>query len=851
MGFESNSAARAHIIAVQSTGTGGAASAAPHLPCLTAHLHDAAATPCIAPAARLSAAYAARVGNHKVQIHAGVVIANGYRVRRPRFASSGISWSEQGPDGYRGGSLNALAGGTILSGFIAEGPDAGSAVHSFVNLEVETTDFVTEVCGTEPGAPEVWKPGPPLSISVTFATGKLPVPSAAIDGHEIQMGVLPTQPGVSSVSFYVSTPAYLAGIFAKAEYPVPPQGQVTLAFDGASFTGEMTPLVPPGTTATKLRWRGHDAAAAARIRAAAEALAISAADDPPMSLADLMSQNTAAAAGIAKKKFNDFVVYGMDDSWREQLTSAVKPLLTDIEKAAYQEHAALYENRLADRYLLQQLGGVSKAAGGFSTPLSQSEQDKLTCFWNTNVNKEDGYYEQSYRITQLAYEEACPRIKQYVDAGGGAWAKRLYEALSTKAALEQACLAFIGSGWHMDQINRNAELLTALSPALDQTLGQQKCNYGTLYHSKITSKLVEQFNLSTDLTSDTAVTSLKQFLGQWLQDLSTEIAERLQDPNLQPPLDPGQKAALQELNDELFEAQNKAGGFVALGAELGEQVATMQGSNLLAKLQAWAGQSKWPGRIAKLLVVGGFCYGVIQVIGAFKGWASLSDAAKAQNVIGVVELGVDLCSLVTDLALTDVVARLANLPEEFQGLADDIAENLFKDVPAGEDFFSNSMGWCGDALEEGVAARKSTFFDLFEEGSTFMKGFAVVAAAAAVGFSAYKVYEDFHGSSTDAQKIVDTMMLTANALALVGAIATMVASECAMAVLGPFGAVAGVILAIVAAFLPQPEPERPADKYMDERGRKTLDSTAAPDSGWYTWMAAMKNAQTPPRALVA
>jgi hypothetical protein len=65
-----------------------------------------------------------------------------------------------------------------------------------------------------------------------------------------------------------------------------------------------------------------------------------------------------------------------------------------------------------------------------------------------------------------------------------------------------------------------------------------------------------------------------------------------------------------------------------------------------------------------------------------------------------------------------------------------------------------------------------------------------------------------------------------------GRIAAATVGECLIATLGPVGAVAGVILMIVMAFLPQPAPDRPSDDYMTERGNQFLAKLSLPPPGW-------------------
>jgi hypothetical protein len=768
--------------------------------------------------------------SHRVELHHGVLTVNGRRITKPQFTKDGVRWSEKTASIYSAGSLHVMGAGAMLSGFVATGASEHEATVAHVSLDPDAIDFTTEICRNPATTPQVWQSGPPITIGVHLpGDGQLPYAAASIDGEDITVAVLPPSGDAPTVSLSVSVEEWQTSTFDGKGYTLPQTSTITIGFDGNSFSGTMTAYgAPAGAT---YAWRGQ-AANAMRAVAAAASPILAAAVSPmaaaaplqqvELSLIDLMSQSTAGAADIAKQRFQDFTVYAMSDDWRDKLFSIPKPNLDAMERAALNATTALFTDTVCDAFITQQLSNLTKEQGGPSDPISDADKDKLNYFWKRKLAKIKGYEDVSNRLTQIAWESVNPRVKTYADDASTQWGKKLYEALTANHALTQQVLAFISSGYSLTQVNRNAELLVALSPTATETLpGKQgTCTLATLYHYRFISKLAEKLNTRVQLGAGDTQQALAAFIPGWIASLRASIADNVKDPNSK--LEPGQRAMLVDMDNAIEMAQRQAGNSVALANQLAGEIASQAGTNLFGKIQNWTKTSKFAKGATKAIALAAFAWGLQSVIGSFKNWGSLTDAAKAQTVIATGELAVDLLNFLADAPLEQLVAKFVNVSDTFDGLGEAIGESLAQDLNLDEDLFSTSMRWMEPELAAGAEGEASTFAKLFGTGSKFMQGFAVITAAAAVGFSAYKVYEDFNGKSTDADKVIDILVLTSNAVVLASAIAAATIGECMLAAAGPFGVVAGAILMIVMMFLPAPEPDRPSDDYMNDRGKNFL-----------------------------
>jgi hypothetical protein len=778
-------------------------------------------------------ASAESAGSPSVTVHLadGVLVVNDRRIANPRFTPNAISWSQKTPSHFSSGSLYVMANGGFLAGTIASGKDESNAVVTPVNLVTDDLRFVTEVCRDEKASKQVWEPGPPLTLSVNFpGAGELPTVTADIGDKPVdETAVLPSEAD-NNVRLGIGIEEFnCESEFGDMGYAVPMTSVIKLGFDGNSFSGSMTACGAPPESS--YAWRGT---LVQTPKPAALAQAVEPLIDQPLTLADLMSQTTDGAVEVAKTKFQDFILYAMDD-WRDKLFGSLKPNLNAMEQGVVSDNQSLYSDHMCDAFILKQLSVLSKEQGGPSDPISGSDQDKLTYFWQQGITKATGYYDVSDRLTQISWLQVDPRIQEYIEDKSQFWAKVLFDQLVTPQFLDMTVMGFMQDGFRLTMVNRYAELLLALSPHLTEMMGnpgnQTPCTLATLYHTKFLSWYGARLNSRVSYDSPEAVASFEAFLPGWIAGVRARIAAGIQDPNH--PLSAGQQTAYADIESAFAAAERAQGGMAALSHEIAAGIAAESGSNLFAKISSWTKDNltkkKIAGGVLRAINLAGFCFSLQSVVGAFKNWDDLNDVQKAQTVMTTGELGIDLLNMVADTGIAETLTQLFTKTLGWGGLGEAVEVGLFRNLKEAQGFYDESLKFM---KAEFGAGDKTRFSEIFETGSKFMKGFAVAAAAAAVGFSAYKVYEDFDGHGGVAEEVLDTLMLTANVVMLAGEIAALTVGECLMATLGPVGAVFGVVLAIVSIFLPSPPPDRPSDDYMDQRGKNFLTSLPNPPPDW-------------------
>jgi hypothetical protein len=757
-------------------------------------------------------------GGPTVQLTSGELTVDGRHIADPIFSKSGVSWRENTNTGYSTGSLQVMAHGAMLAGYVASGNNASSAAGQHVTLCPDETVFQTEVCRNPKASPQVWEAGPPLVVGVDFSGGVITSTVIIRDPNlrDIEIDGEPLPPpkddnsNVVTLAISVSETA-VGGFDPKPSYLLPGSGSlIEIGFDGTSFSGTIKPYDVGGA---QFSWRGQSLTTAMAMAMAMASGPVVTFEEVPPSLMDLLSLDTANAAEYCQSKFQRFILYATDDDWRDKLLGVTKPVLDSGEASAYRDNAALFTSTvLCDAFLLKQITPLSKDAGGPSNKISDDDEANLEAFWKGDAGLAllDGYNDVSSRVTQLGYIEAQGRIKLYAEDTAGQWAHKLFDALTSEKALRQAVLAYIASSGNPEQIYRHTELFDALLPQRTETVGTTKCTLATKYHAVVMQRFSQQAGCDVTLDDPKTVAALRDWLPRWIEHYRDTLATQLRDPTL----NASEKLRYQDALNEIELAERQFGNIANLTNEIVSDVSAASGKTLYAKLQSYfksPNAQKYAANIGKAMAVGGTIFGLQQVVQLFRNWDNLSDAEKAKTVINTFTLGVQVMGLVADFKAWEIVTKLASPRDAFyEYVGKNLVESL-SDEGNEFGFFSSGLR----AVSEEKAVTK--FEKIFGAESKYMKAFGVLVALAAIGFSAYQIYED---KDNETQTIMNSFALAADVLVLVGAIGAV--AECAIAVLGPFGAVAGIVLAFVSMFMPPPDPVRPADDYMDKRGNKAL-----------------------------
>jgi hypothetical protein len=681
-----------------------------------------------------------------------------------------------------------------------------------------------------------WQPGPPLAIGLSFEDGKI-YPTAKIDGVPVAAASLDIQPGESGAVIDVAIEPgqdFIGGALAGRSWPLPVKSRIVISPDGNSFEGTMYASLG----GEPIFWHATATAAAPALHAMANRPAT-----PPvpqdLSLSDLMSLHLVGAADIARTHFNDYIRYGMHDGWRDKLFGFNKSAPDEETAANYNKHASLFTDHVSDAVILRQLAGMSSDRGGPSTPISAADQLKLDYFFCDGIMATPDYNDMS--VTQIAWERAAPRLRDYLTSPmNPSWAKQLFEAMTSPKALSVAVLSYNYSN-DLTQINRTADLLLALSPNETETLPTEDgkktgkpATLATLFHMKVLSALgipaMQQMVFPEDAKGQQ---EFAEHLAAWFEKTRKDLANRIHDPEM-----PEARRAMDaQLEIELTEAARLPDGMRSLAFEVTTGIASARGPasnprSLLGRVANWAETNKRVTGLKKAVAVGSAFYALSTVIAGFNNWNSGSDKEKARLVVMTSELPTQLLSAVADIPIQKTIAKFFERFASDRAAVNVIERGRVTDVAANQTVFTRLLRWLGPAMKQGAAEESSAFWRMFSKESRFMKGFAVLASAATVGFSAYKIFKDRDAEDKDVALTLDSLQLIADTMMLTGSIAAILASESAVVCPGPVGAVCGVVLMLVAIFIPRPAPKKPSDDYMNERGNDHLKSLDSPPVGW-------------------
>jgi hypothetical protein len=756
----------------------------------------------------------------RISFVSGRLVVNEHVVRSADFRPSAVRWSEKTAQTYTAGRLHLEGNGSLLFGFVAFGKDEHSAVpvplHAELTPESFTTQFsdrIKEVTG-EPA----WRSGPDVDLSFALDANGLPGMKMKIGGEEVSP-VLRMVNNAVVVDISVDVPD--ANLPSSAEY--------TLNWDGTSFEGSYTPSDGAGNSLPTLNWRGSlKSNSTADLEALAGPL-----HEVDLSLSDLMSLDPAGADSIAQQKFQDYIAYACDDGDRSTLLGIGKPILTPPEQQVIADFASYYQNTLCPAFITYSICRLSEEQGGPKNNLSDAEKLKLKYFWSDGKTLDKNYNLVSSRITQIAYETAQARLSLYVNDSKD-WATILHDELKTTPQLNQAVMSFIANNYKLTQINAHSELLLALQPKPTIVLPTKaKCTLASDYHQTvwyyITGRSTARVVVKTDGSARNSPDDIATWIVDWVQRFCTSFATASQPPG--GTLTAADYARAHEIAAEVEIEMTHLGGQQALRDIISRELAAGNNDrNLLGALQNFVKNSKFAKGLLKALALAAFMYGLISSISAFKNWSNLSDEQRAQAIVDMVDLGAKLLATIADADPPEIYRALTDWDSVMDDLAEDIARNMFSDLEEGEELFGPVLP---GLAESGEGSAGSLFKQMFGEDSTLMEGATVLAAAGAVAFSTYQIYEDFKNDAGATREALDIIIGVANLAALTGTLLLAVGVETtATAALGPIGAAIGLVLALVEMFLPQPEPERPTDKYLDDHGRAFVSSLPAPDANW-------------------
>ncbi|GLI60889.1 hypothetical protein VaNZ11_003111, partial [Volvox africanus] len=143
-----------------------------------------------------------------------------------------------------------------------------------------------------------------------------------------------------------------------------------------------------------------------------------------------------------------------------------------------------------------------------SNKLAELQAKRLNVHLQHDIPRTPGFQRQHHAISIEALKEVKPRVRDYIRHGGEAWAKRLYDELTTGPMFVQnvnRISAAAGQPHAMDAVNAFSTLLTALQPT-----GELARQY---YNAIFTGVLV------ANITNTRPSLQSRETLEAWLPDI--------------------------------------------------------------------------------------------------------------------------------------------------------------------------------------------------------------------------------------------------------------------------------------------------------------------------------------------
>jgi hypothetical protein len=374
----------------------------------------------------------------------------------------------------------------------------------------------------------------------------------------------------------------------------------------------------------------------------------------------------------------------------------------------------------------------------------------------------------------------------------------------------------------MSVINNTSTLLTCLQPS-----GELAAKYHKFFVCRPAMKLAGDV-----VFTDPA--EIKTWVGDMIREF---INEYIHAPENASQTQLRLAAAAQELNDLI----TNAGKAAELGAAATEFLIALRDLSFKNIAEAESKLAKYGPKIAgffKLVAWGG---GLLYAFQGFLQWDLLSKEDKAKTIITVVQLAGQAAEAVPSLILS-VSEGFKNLSlKDLGNLEITFSDRDVLGYAAGnmEEVDANFVANGADEIRAGfraggeIAGEATKWGKFFQNMNKALKwlGVAVSAAFAVISTMDFaKILKDDNASDKDK---AFTGIIAVSALCETVCLGLGLAFTAAVPFTGPLAAVfavIGIVFALVQLFEPQPKPESPVDKFMDDVVKPFLSNWTPPET---------------------
>jgi hypothetical protein len=495
-----------------------------------------------------------------------------------------------------------------------------------------------------------------------------------------------------------------------------------------------------------------------------------------------------------------------------------------------QKDASFYTENMVTSYLGSPINKMT-GAGAPSTHLTGAQQTDLEFYLRAGLPADPAFGRQTHGMFLTAFTESTGGLSDYIDDQkwhthdgkidpAHNWGAKLYAALVQPERLN---MTFNGvmSGFGMANFNRHTALLMALEPT-----GELAKKYHKLFLTRALAASISHLNLSK-----------KKPVQSWLELAIDGLVTVVSKKNVKLPVDAATAKQLHELAQEVEDAVDQAGGIAELAEALADLVVAVQGA-LRRGEDFWdvlrAVESSWEmaGYVfARSIYVIAILGGLIAAVVAFLNWNKLSDVEKGEAITGVVTVVAKIAESLKGI-FTGEWSFTSSVQLELATSTPDTAVPLLENTTKEQiEDATGEVGDMVDAEERMINPAGSRFAQYFETaGGIFDATTAIIGAAAAAAFavlSTVSFIEDLINHASVSTTVLDGIIAAANIGVAIALGVSFLFAFLTVPILGAVCAIIGVIAALIELLIPQPKPETPAEKFMQNNLIPAMSGTGA------------------------
>jgi hypothetical protein len=737
-------------------------------------------------------------------------------VHHVSYGRGTVTWSEEVGGSFCAGHLFISPDSLECHGSVAVGPSGHAAEPRAVFFgALPPTNYTTSITtarqpvGTDPSTlpPSAWQPGIGFQLGYTLPPGgTVPQTYVTFDEQDLSSSVVLSTDGQDRLVLGLSASSQ-SSVLCLIDDSLLLECTLTFSTFGDSFAGSVTATCQDqaGTGAYLF---GGQAASGLAVPASEPARDVRGSAPANLSLADLLSlvpdQSVSDESNALLVESMKWAIAQSPDesSWLGDLFGQQAPVLPASRQQLIQPDLTWYQQQLALAYLTQGLDSLTGSAAP-DTHLDDSQRAALTDFLSTGLGQSTEYARQMQGLFQTAYLTAKPRLALYT-ADGPNWAAQLLDYVSTGEPLTSA-VNRIAAARDASPVSGVTALLQALDPTgASAATYQRRLIAGVLFNTSLQTSIQD-----VDWTME------------WLPETLSAFAARYGSGAGG---DPGDQRTV--VADGVQQAADYLGGFTVLAKEMAELFVQVKGGSIVRQgeeaAEAFAREYPNLSTASRAMFLIAWAGGVFSVVVAFVGWDKLSDTQKARAIDDTVGLAGNAAEAIVGLlqpkpTLPDYI-EMVELSARDQSLDDlvDIGQGLAGD----DDFLARGIDEVTplfDAEARTVVAEGTIWAKVLGTAEKVVGWVGVAVAAVATVLSTIDFANDIKAGRVT-QAVLDGILAAANAAMTVALVLGIVLESAAAMIAASVFAIAGLVVTIVALFLPQPKAPSPVEQFMQEHG---------------------------------